>query len=91
MDNSLQSLNIFGLQITFKSGPNFERARQAAQLLEERFAEQKQRSSGGQNKESVIMTLLVLGLADDLLQTKNELEALRSGLASTLEKIKKSV
>ena len=87
MDNSLQSLNIFGLQITFKSGPNFERARQAAQLLEERFAEQKQRSSGGQNKESVIMTLLAL----DLLQTKNELEALRSGLASTLEKIKKSV
>ncbi|MCR5813650.1 MAG: cell division protein ZapA [Desulfovibrio sp.] len=91
MDNSPFILNVLGLQISFKTGVNLERARQAAQLLEERYAEQQNRPSGGQGKESVMKTILAFRLADELLQTKNELEALRNGLASTLEKIKKSL
>ena len=91
MEKSSQVLKVLGLQISFRSGANLERARQAAQLLEERYAEQKQRASGGQGKDKVMMTFLALGLADDLLQTKNELEAMRNALASTLEKIQKSL
>lgn len=83
-------LNVLGVDIRFKSGANLERARQAAQLVEDRYEEQKQRSTGGQSKDSVVLTFLALGLADDLLQAKNKIEALENGMASLLEKIEKS-
>ncbi|MBQ7608234.1 MAG: cell division protein ZapA [Desulfovibrionaceae bacterium] len=90
MTTNSSVLKVLGVDIRFKSGVNLERARQAAQLVEDRYTEQKQRSAGGQSKETVILTFLALGLADDLLQAKNKIEALESGMASLLEKIEKS-
>ncbi len=83
-------LKVLGVDIRFKSEANLERARQAAQLVEDRYTEQKQRSAGGQYKENAVMAFLALGLADELLQAKNKIEALESGMASLLEKIEKS-
>ena len=43
-----------------------ERVQRAVRLMEERFADQKLRSHGGQSKD-ILLTFLALGLADDLL------------------------
>jgi len=90
MEENDHVLNVLGVDIRFKSGANLERARQAAQLVEDRFEESKQRSAGGQCKENVLLTFLALGLADDLLQAKNKIEQLEKGVASILAKIEKS-
>ena len=90
MESTTNVLNVLGVDIVFKSGANFERARQAAQLVEDRFEAQKKRASGGQSKDSVLLTFLALGLADDLLQAKNKVELLQNGIASTLAKIETS-
>jgi len=90
MDANANVLNVLGIDIRFRSGANLERARQAAQLVEDRYEAAKQRSAGGQSKENVILTFLALGLADDLLQAKNKIEALEKGMASVVEKIEKS-
>ncbi|MBQ7617788.1 MAG: cell division protein ZapA [Desulfovibrio sp.] len=87
MDNSAHVLNVLGVDIDFKTGANLERARQAAQLIEDRFEAQKKRTSGGQCTEEVLLTFLALGLADDLLQAKSKLEELSARMASALEKI----
>ncbi|MBQ7456729.1 MAG: cell division protein ZapA [Desulfovibrio sp.] len=90
MDSSSYILNVLGVDIRFKSEATLERARQAAQLVEDRYAQHKKRSAGGQSKENVILTLLALGLADDLLQTKNKVETYEHGMASLLAKIEQS-
>lgn len=90
MEHTTCVLNVLGVDIVFKSGANFERARQAAQLVEHRFAALKKRNSGGQRTEKDQKTFLVLELADDLLQTENKLEALHNGIAAMLEKIEKN-
>ncbi len=89
MDPASNVLNVLGIDIRFRSGAKLERARQAAQLVEDRYEEQKKRSSGGQSKD-VLWVFLALGLADDLLQAQRTIETMNSGMASVLEKIEKS-
>ncbi|MBO4368975.1 MAG: cell division protein ZapA [Desulfovibrio sp.] len=91
MESPSQVLTVLGVDILFRSGANLERARQAAKLVEDLFAKEmaKRSAAGGQTKDSVILTFLALGLADDLLQTKSKVEALQQGIATTLEKIEK--
>ena len=67
-----------------------ERARQAARFVEKRFTDQKLRARGAQGKE-VLLTFMVLGLADELLQMRNSQEQARSRLEGLLEKIDKSL
>lgn len=83
------NLTVLGLEITFKPGADMERVRQAAQLVEERFADQKLRSRGTQGKD-ILLTFIVLGLADELLQMKNQQERVQERLSMLLEKIEKS-
>lgn len=91
MSESQQNTNltVLGLEITFKPGADMERARQAAQFVEERFANQKLRSRGTQAKD-ILLTFIVLGLADELLQMKNTQEQVQKRLNKLLEKIEKS-
>ena len=69
------------------------RVKDAVALVEKRFADQKLRSRGGQNRET-LLTFLALGLADDLLQAENRLDEVdrRIGAltADLLAKIDKS-
>lgn len=79
-----ETLTVLGLDITFRPGTDMERARQAARFVEKRFADQKAR--GTQGREA-LLTFMVLGLADELLQMKNNQEQATRRLFGLLEKI----
>ncbi|WP_297829540.1 cell division protein ZapA [uncultured Desulfovibrio sp.] len=84
------NLTVLGLDISFKPGADMERVQRAVRLMEERFADQKLRSRGGQSKD-VLLTFLALGLADDLLQSKIKLDDVQNRITSLLSKIEESV
>ena len=84
------NLTVLGLDISFKPGADMERVQRAVRLMEERFADQKLRSRGGQSKD-VLLTFLALGLADDLLQSKIKLDDVQNRIPSVLSKIEESV
>lgn len=62
------SLDVLGLNVSFRSGANMERARKAAAYVENRFEALRATSSQGKD---ILLTYLVLELADDLLQMKS--------------------
>ena len=66
------TLTVLGIEIPFRDGTDRARIEAVRDLLEERFAAQKQRSHGGQSKE-ILLTFMALGLADDLLQLRTQL------------------
>lgn len=82
------NLTVLDYDIAFRTGADMERARNAARLLEERFADQKLRSRGG--GRDMLLTFLALGLADDLLQLKNMQNDARRRIAALLARIEKS-
>lgn len=84
------NLTVLGFDIAFKPGADMDRVWRAVNLVEERFADQKLRSRGGQRKE-ILLTFMALGLADDLLQEKIKQEDMQSRIASMLSKIEKSL
>ena len=84
------NLTVLGLEISFKPGADMERVQRAVRLMEERFADQKLRSHGGQSKD-ILLTFLALGLADDLLQSKIKLDDVQNRIPSLLSKIEESV
>lgn len=67
-----------------------ERVLSAVRLVEERFADQKLRSHGGQSKD-ILLTFLALGLADDLLQSQKKLDDVQNRVTAMLSKIEESV
>ena len=87
-DNNI-NLTVLGIDIAFRAGADMERARDAARLVEERFAIQKTRSQGGQSRE-MLLTFLALGLADDLLQLKKTQNDARLRIAALLARIENS-
>ena len=87
-DNNI-NLTVLGFDIAFRAGADMERARDAARLVEERFAKQKTRSQGGQSRE-MLLTFLALGLADDLLQLKKTQNDARLRIAALLARIENS-
>lgn len=82
-------LTVLGLDLAFRSGADPERIKQAANLLEERFREQKSRSQATRSKE-IILIFIALGLADELLQLKMKQEQDEERLDLILKKIEKS-
>lgn len=89
MSDANVNLTVLGFEIAFRAGADMERAREAAQLVEERFALQKTRSQGAQSKE-MLLTFLALGLADDLLQLKKMQNETQRRLAALLARIEDS-
>ena len=87
-DNNI-NLTVLGFDIAFRAGADMERAREAARLVEERFALQKTRSQGAQSRE-MLLTFLALGLADDLLQLKKAQNDARLRIAALLARIEDS-
>lgn len=83
------NLNVLGVDVGFRPGADMERAQIAAKFVEERFAEQKARSLGGQSKD-ILLTFVVLGLADELLQMKKIQEQTQVCLENLIAKIEKS-
>lgn len=89
MNQDTITLTVLGLSIAFRPGADMERVRKAARLVEERFADQKLRFHGGQTKD-ILLTFLSLGLADDLLQSQNELADVQNRVSAVLSKIEES-
>lgn len=89
MSDKNLNLNVLDLEIFFRNGADMERAKIAAELVEERYAEQKSRSRGAQSKD-ILLTFLALGLADELLQMKMKREKTEARIAAILAKLKKS-
>lgn len=78
------SLNVLGLNVSFRSGARMERAKKAAEYVETRF--EALRASSSQGKD-ILLTYLVLELADDLLQLKSRQAACEEQARSLLAKI----
>lgn len=66
------------------------RVREAAELVEKMYAEQKAKSRGYQSKD-ILLTFLALGLADELIQIRTKQAGLEDRIQSLLVKIEKSV
>lgn len=81
---------VLGLDISFKTGTDMDRVKEAAALIEKMYADQKRRARGKQTKDS-LLTYVALGLADELLKMKIWREQVEERLDSLLAKIEKSV
>ncbi len=78
-------LTLLGLEVAFRADVEPERIEKARLLVEERF--EKLRLHGGRTSKEVLLTFVVLGLANDLLQAQDELGGTQNRIDSMLAKI----
>ncbi len=83
------NLNLLGLNVAFRAGVDAERVHEAKALVEEKF--EKLRSHGGRSSKELLLTFLVLGLADDLLQAQKQLHDVQNRIEVMLAEIEKMV
>lgn len=79
------NLTVLGTAVAFRAGANIERVENAKALLEERY--EKLKSHGGQSSKETLLTFLVLGLADDLLQSHKQLADVQNRIDALLTTI----
>ena len=84
--NSFQ-LNVLGMDIAFRSDADPDRVERAQDFVEKQY--EKLKNHGGQFGKERLLTLLVLGIADDLLQTQQRLEGVEKRLDDLLKLIEK--
>ncbi len=82
-------LTLLGLEVSFRAEVTPERVEKARLLVEERF--EKLRLQGGRTSKEYLLTFLVLGLADDLLQANEQLGGTEERLDAMLAKIEKLI
>lgn len=79
------NLTVLGLEVSFKAEADPKRVESAKALVEERFDRLK--FHGRQLSKEKLLTFLVLGLADDLLQANRRNDEMRERIAAVLAKI----
>ena len=79
------NLTVLGLEVSFKAEADPKRVESAQALVEERFDRLK--FHGRQLSKEKLLTFLVLGLADDLLQANRRNDETRERIAAVLAKI----
>lgn len=79
------NLNVLDLEVSFKAEADPSRVESAKRLVEERFS--KLNFPGRQISKEKLLTFLVLGLADDLLQSDRKLQTLHQRIEMLVEKI----
>lgn len=79
------NLTVLGLEVSFKAEADPKRVESAKALVEERFDRLK--FHGRQLSKEKLLTFLVLGLADDLLQANRRNDETRERIAAMLAKI----
>ena len=82
-------LVVLGIEVSFRAQVGEDRVNKAKKLVEKKF--EKMRLNGGRASKELLLTLLVLGLADDLLQAEAELDEKKKRLSVMLDKIEKIV
>ncbi len=85
--NSFQ-LNVLGMDISFRSEADPGRVERAQDFVEKQY--ERLKNHGGQFSKERLLTLLVLGIADDLLQTQQRLEGVEKRLDDLLKLIEKA-
>ena len=81
-------LNVLGMDISFRTEADPARIEQAQVFVEKQY--ERLKNQGGQFGREKLLTLLVLGVADDLLQTQQQLDGVETRLANLLELIEKT-
>ena len=76
-------LNVLGMDISFRTDADSARIERAQEY-------ERLKNQGGQFGREKLLTLLVLGVADDLLQTQQQLDGVETRLANLLELIEKT-
>jgi cell division protein ZapA len=79
------SLTVLGLDISFRAEADIGRVESAKVLVEERF--EKLKFHGGRIGKEALLTFLVLGLADDLLQSHRQMADVQNRIDALLTKI----
>ncbi|WP_029897304.1 cell division protein ZapA [Desulfohalovibrio reitneri] len=77
------TLNVLGLDITFRTDADADRVHAAKNLVEEQFSQFNQ--DGKNISKEMLLTVLALSLADDYLQAKSELREIENKLGSLLK------
>ena len=81
-------LTVLGRDVAFRAGADQKRVESAKALVEERY--EKLKSHGGHNSKEILLTFLVLGLADDLLQSHKQLADVQNRIDALLTKIEET-
>ena len=81
-------LNVLGMDISFRTDADSVRIERAQDFVEKQY--ERLKNHGGQFSKERLLTLLVLGVADDLLQTQQQLDGVETRLANLLELIEKT-
>lgn len=84
------SEKILGVDIRFRPDADMEQARKIADFLEKKFAEWQTKTRGEHSRETVLV-FLALGLADELLQLRNDQAETALRLQNLFAKIEKSL
>ncbi len=79
------NFTLLGLDVSFRAGVGEDRIESAKQLVEERFETLKAR--GERSSKELLLTFLVLGLADDLLQSNKQMVDVHERASELLTKI----
>lgn len=79
------NFNVLGQEVSFKAEADPNRIEKARVLLEERF--NKLQQHGKQLSKEKLLTFLALALADDMLQTREEMEESEKKVQSLLDKL----
>ena len=82
-------LNVLGVDISFRTQADAERIAEAKRFVEEQYELLK--NHGGQFSRDKLLTLLVLGATDDLLQSRRQLVMLEDRLFQLLQRIEETV
>ena len=80
-------LNVLGMDISFRTDADSVRIERAQDFVEKQY--ERLKNQGGQFGREKLLTLLV-GVADDLLQTQQQLDGVETRLANLLELIEKT-
>ncbi len=79
------NLSLLGLDIAFRAEVEAERVKLAKKLVEERY--EKLKARGERSSKELLLTFLVLGLADDLLQSNKQFDDVMERVEKLLTKI----
>jgi cell division protein ZapA len=79
------NLSVLGLEVSFKAEADPQRVQDAKNLVEERYKQLE--FPGRQISKEKLLTFLALGLADDLLQSDQDLTKVEARLERLLTKI----
>jgi len=78
-------LPVLGVHVSFKAEADQGRVDQAIRLVEEQFG--RLQSKAYQSSKERLLIFLALGLADDVVQSTEKLDALETRIAQLLAKI----